>query len=165
MDTPNKSNLIKEIHKSFEGVCQPEKLTLHVAEAHDGYDYDHKKHSHLDPRGRWQDVPTEHIEKCQMALCYVDKVGMRYYLPAYMVWYINKMDSGEIESDHTLYSLNNYSGDERMSSYFQERFSLFTLKQLKACANFVKYCSDDKEDICDSEFAKEIYDNYWVQFS
>ena len=161
----NKRQLIKEIEKAFDNVCQPEKITLHVAEAHDDYDYNDEKYKHLDVRGRWQDVPKEHIEKCQMALNYVDNVGMRYYLPAYMVWYLNKLDSGEIDSDHALYALNSYSDNKKMSKYFQEIFSLFTHEQLRACAHFVKYCADDESYVTDTDFAKSIYGLYWEQFS
>lgn len=160
----NKEDLIEEIRSSFNNVDQPEKITLHVAQAHDEYDFDDEKYSHLDFRGRWQDVPIEHIEECQEALSYVDKVGMRYYLPAYMIWYLRELDSGEVVSDHTLYVLNHYSDDERMSKYFQERFSLFTPEQLKACAGFVKYCAEDDDEVTDTEFAKKIYESYWNKF-
>ena len=74
----------------------------------------------------WQNIPTEHIKSCQNALSYVDKVGMRYYLRAYMVWYLSNLDNpDEIWTDHALYSLDNHSNDEELSKYYKERFSLF----------------------------------------
>ncbi|MEZ5536942.1 MAG: DUF6714 family protein [Thiolinea sp.] len=36
-------HLIQIIEMAFDGVPQPKEITLHVAEAHDGYDYDHDK--------------------------------------------------------------------------------------------------------------------------
>lgn len=160
----DKNELIQEIEKAFEHVTPPEKVTLHVAEAHDSYDYNDEKYRLNDVADRWQDVPVEHIEECQMALNYVDKVGMKFYLPAYMVWYLNKLNSGDVESDYTLYALDDYSDNIKMSCYFQERFSLFTHEQLKVCSHFVKYCAEDKSDIADAEFAKKIYKNYWKKF-
>ena len=120
----NKEELIKFIENSFDGVENSKAITLHVAEAHDNYDYENdKKHREKDFIGSWQNVPSEHIKSCQNALSYVDKFGMRYYLPAYMVWYLKNLGvPDEIWSDHTLYSLDNHPNDEELSKYHKERF-------------------------------------------
>ena len=58
---PKMNQLIAEIEKPFDGVPIPREVTLHVADAHDGYDYDHDpEHRAKDFIGRWQDVPAEH---------------------------------------------------------------------------------------------------------
>ena len=36
----DKEQVIELIQSAFDGVPQPDKLTLHVAEAHDNWDYD-----------------------------------------------------------------------------------------------------------------------------
>jgi hypothetical protein len=161
----NKLELIKFIKKVFDGVPQPEEITLLVADAHDGYDYDlNKEHDKLDFIGRWQDIPIEHIKKFQSALSFLEKVGMRFYLPAYMVWYLEYFDTDEVWSDSVLYALDNHPNDTKLSKYHEERFSLFSSEQLKACALFVKFCSNDKADITDAYFAQEKYEQYWKQF-
>lgn len=161
-----KEELIKFIEEAFNGVEQPQEITLHVAEAHDDYDYDHnKEHRKNDFIGRWQEIPSEHIKKSQNALSYVDKIGMRYYLPAYMVWYLkNYGNSDEVFTDHALYSLDNHPNDPRLSEYHKERFSLFNQQQLKACALFVKFCSEDQLGFTDTDFARKKYERYWAKY-
>lgn len=161
-----KDELIKFIEEVFDGVEQPLEITLQVAEIHDDYDYDNdEEHRKNDFFGRWQEIPSEHIKKCQTALSYVDKVGMRYYLPAYMVWYLkNYGNSDEVYTDHTLYSLDNHPNDARLSEYHKERFSLFNPKQLKACALFVRFCGEDQSGFTDTNFAIEKYEKYWAKY-
>jgi len=163
----DKEALIKIINNAFDGVDAPKEITLHVAEAHDDYDYDNDaEHRKKDFVGNWQDIPAEHLKSCQTALSYVDKVGMRYYLPAYMIWYLRHFgNTDEIEFDHPLYSLDHYPKNETLSKYHIERFSLFTPEQLRACALFVKYCSEDETDFTDAYFAKKKYDRYWQFFN
>ena len=164
-DFMNAQQLIEIIEKAFDGVPQPEDITLHVAEAHDDYDYEHNdKHRKKDYIGRWQDIPEEHIRKCQNALSFVDKTGMRFYLPAYMTWYLRRFGTDDISSDHTIYSLDNHPNDAQLSEYYKERFSLFNPEQLRACALFVKYCADDKTDFTDTDFARKRYERHWLQY-
>ncbi|KPQ39198.1 MAG: hypothetical protein HLUCCO16_09150 [Phormidium sp. OSCR] len=161
----NTEELIALIDTAFEGVPQPQDLTLHVAEAHDDYDYGNdEEYRRLDYRGRWQDVPNEHIKACQSALSYLDKVGMRFYLPAFMVWYLRYFRTEEVWSDNTLYSLGTYGQNPGLAEYQKQRFSLFTPQQMRACAQFVKFCAKDTTGFSDDYFAQTIYDGYWSQF-
>jgi len=162
----NKNELIQMIKETFEGVEQPKDITLHVAEAHDEYDYDHdEEHRKKDFYGSWQKIPSEDIKECQDALSYVNKVGMRYYLPAYMVWYLNNFGkSEEVYTDHTLYSLDNHPKDPKLSEYHKERFSLFNTKQLQVCALFVKFCAEDQSGFTDTDYAKKKYSRYWSKY-
>ena len=158
--------LIGIIENAFDGVTQPDEITLHVAEAHDNYDYDNNlKHRKKDYIGRWQDVPQEHIQKCGNALSFVEKVGMRFYLPAYMTWYLKNFGNDNIiYDDHTLYSLDNNAKDSELAEYHKERFSLFTPEQLQACAFFVKFCANDTTEFSDTYFAQKKYERYWSSY-
>lgn len=161
-----KEALIQFIKEVFDGVEQPLDMTLHVAEAHGWYDYEHDdSHRKKDFFGPWQDLPLEHIKKCSIALSFVNKEGMQYYLPAYMAWYLENFGNDEkIGSDDTLYSLDNNPDNPELAAYHKERFSLFNLQQLRACALFVKYCSEDKSRFTDLDFATNIYEAYWVKY-
>ena len=166
-DMCQRKALINMIKAAFDGVEQPKDITLHAAEAHDGYDYEHDdKHRKKDFIGAWQDVPAEHIKECHTALSYVNKTGMRYYLPAFMVWYLTYLGTDEIQSDHALYMLDHHADNEELSAYFKERFSLFNATQLKACALFVKFCFTDANALIYSDcgFAQNQYESYWHQF-
>jgi hypothetical protein len=158
--------LINIIEIAFDGTQQPKDITLHVAEAYDNYDYSHDKRNYeKDYIGRWQDVPKEHIEKCQSALSFVDKIGMRFYLPAYMVWCLRNFGNNSVCCcDHTLYSLDNHAKDEKLAEYHRERFSLFTPEQLRACAFFVRFCANDSTGFTDTIFAQKKYNGYWFKF-
>jgi len=162
----DKEQLIAFIENAFDEVEQPKDITIHVAEAHDDYDYEHDlAHREKDFFGPWQEVPLDHIESCRTALCYVDKVGMRFYLPAYMIWYLKYFGEDRIGDDNILYALDNNPNDQELFKYHQERFSLFNNSQLKACALFVKFCANDQTGFTDTYYAKKKYENYWHQFN
>ena len=162
-----REDLIRIIYQAFDDVEQPKDLTLHVAEAHDAYDYTNdQKHQKKDFIGRWQDLPDAHILECQSALSFVDKIGMRYYLPAYMIWYLKNLDSEQTWNDHVLYSLDPSLSNPQLSAYHQERFSLFNKEQLKSCALFLKFCftNSDAIQLSDPSFAQKQYERYWSRF-
>ena len=160
-----KDELISAIESAFDGVPRPALLTLHVAEAHDGYDYGNDKaHRARDHVGRWQDLPSEHIERCQCALSHVDAVGMRYYLPAYMRWYLRNMESERVTTDHTLYSLDHHRNDPKLAEYHRQRFADFTRQELAACARFVAFCAEADDNVTDTGFARQQLERYWHQF-
>ena len=71
------------IARAFDGVPVPGEghKTLYQAEASDNYDFCDRSRDHL---GRWQDLPTAHIDDNQWALPHLDAHGIRYYLPALM---------------------------------------------------------------------------------
>jgi hypothetical protein len=162
----DKEDVIAEINEAFDGVEQPQEITLHVAQAHDRYIYaSNFFFRRLDFIGRWQDVPREHLRCCENALSYLDEVGMRFYLSAYMVWYLRNYTSpNELHNETVLSSLNPYLDDERMSRFHKERFSLFNQAQLQACAHFVRFCAEDTTGCTFDAFAQEIYDSYWRQY-
>tara|TARA_B100001939_G_scaffold283511_1_gene252842 strand:+ start:24265 stop:24759 length:495 start_codon:yes stop_codon:yes gene_type:complete len=162
----NQDEVIAKIELAFQGVPQPSEITLHVAEAHDNYDYGQdSEHRKKDFQGPWQEVPEEHIENCQCALTYLDPVGFRFYLPAFMVWYLRHYkNSNKVKLDNALYALETYSGEPRMEQYKQEKFSLFNSDQLAACAAFVAFLADDRSGMTDEEFAERIYYDYWYKY-
>ncbi|MBI39755.1 MAG: hypothetical protein CMF59_09155 [Leptospiraceae bacterium] len=158
--------VIQSIQAAFHGVPQPAKITLHVAEAHDNYDYGHDAdHRKKDYRGPWQEIPDEHIENCQCALSYLDPEGFRFYLPAFMVWYLkNYKNSRKVKLDNALYALDTYSGEPRLEGHKKEQFSLFSPEQLAACAAFVAFLADDRSGMTDEDFAERIYFNFWHKY-
>lgn len=158
--------VIRTIEMAFDGVPPPEELTLHAAEAHDDWGYDNDAlHRKKDHTGRWQDVPDEHLYNCQHALSYLDKVGMRYYLPAFMSWYLRGYtDQAKVPLDNALYALDPHSGDPRLQDYHKERFSLFNDEQMAACAAFVRYCAEEPTGMADNRFAYDIYFQYWNRY-
>lgn len=160
-------NIISYIEEAFDGVPQPKLITLHVAQEHDSYNYDNDEAVRKrDFFGPWQNIPFSHIKNCPNALSYLDEIGMRFYLPVFMVSCLKNFGHSEgFYKEHTLYSLNNYPDNPDLSNYHRKRFLLFNTKQLKACALFVQYCAEDKSDDIDSCFATELYNRYWIQYN
>ena len=158
----NIDQLITIIETAFDGVPQPTDMTLHAAQAWDSYGFCTEEDRKKDDTGRWQNLPKEHIEECQNALSYLNKVGMRFYLPAYVIWYLKTLGTSDYWSDHTLYTLNNHPNSPELAECMTEQFSLFTKDQLKACALFLKFCTIEPHS--DTSFAREIYDGYWHQY-
>jgi hypothetical protein len=158
-------DLVSIIEDAFKGVTQPKSITLHVAQAHDDYDYlNNSKHRKNDYIGDWNNVPSEHLAKCRDALSYLDAEGIRFYLPAYMVWVLKDFGKHDID-DFVLYALDNSPNNKELNDYFKKRFSLLDSKQMRACALFVKYCAEeDPEDLIDVSFARKKFDRFWYQY-
>ena len=166
MNASNAQSVIETISNAFAGVPQPEEITLHVAEAQDNYDYAGAElHRKKDFRGPWQEVPEQHLENCQYALSYLDPVGFRFYLPAFMVWYLkNYQDPNKVKLDNTLYALDPYIDDQAMRKHKEELFALLTPQQLSACARFVSFLAHDATGMTDEDFAARIYLEHWHLF-
>ncbi|MBU44028.1 MAG: hypothetical protein CMN76_12470 [Spirochaetaceae bacterium] len=162
----DKEQVIELIQSAFDGVPQPDKLTLHVAEAHDNWDYDNDAiHWKKDHKGPWQDVPDDHLEECQFALSYLDPVGFRYYLPAFMVWYLrNYSHPGRVPLDNALYALERSVHEPKRKEFDDKKYSLFSEEQLRACAAFVRLLAEDTSGMTDEDFAERAYYKYWHQF-
>ena len=158
----NNNELIKAIQSAFADIKQPGKVTLHIAEAHDDRDYDNDPlYRKMDHIGRWQDLPEEHIERCQNALSHLDKIGLRYYLPAYIIWHLKNKDGRPI--DYTFFVLDRDVDSDAQIAHQKEKYSLFTAAQLKAVAAYVKYCADELSDSSGASYATRLYDSYWYK--
>ena len=162
----NKDKVIEMIESAFEGVPRPLEITLHVAEAHDNYDYGQDAiHRQKDHQGPWQEIPDEHIEECQWALSHVDPVGFRYYLPAFMTWYLrNYTNAAKVMQDHALYALDPCVNDPELRLHKDQRVSLFSKEQLASCAVFVRFLAEDSTGMTDETFADRIYMDFWHQY-
>lgn len=159
MKEQQKARVIKYIEAAFVGVKQPDKLTLHVAEAHDSYDYDHdEEHHKKDYIGPWLDIPAEHFANCQSALFQLDAEGLRYYLPGFMIWHLKNFDQAGVPIiDSVLFALNVDPKDNK-------RFALFNKEQLNACFLFVKYLVDCGGANTDQVVAQRMLEHYWHKY-
>lgn len=164
-----KEALIQEIKKAFAGVPVPSKITFHVAEAHDDYDYQNDdKHRQKDHLGSWEEIPEEHFLNCEYAIPYLDAEGIQYYLPALMIWTLTHYQQGneaELNMDSTIYALNPQLENEKLKAYHENRFSMFNLYQNKACAKFLKYFmeNDPKGVWIDIVMVKKAYAEKWYR--
>ncbi|MBL8181881.1 MAG: hypothetical protein JNL64_09765 [Blastocatellia bacterium] len=95
--------LLALIHDAFDGVDRQGGITLHQALVIDDYGTQEELEAAeaYDTEDRWQNVPESDISKNISIFNFLDPIGFRYYLPAYMSW-----------------SIKNYTDDESDCSFF-----------------------------------------------
>ncbi|RKZ76294.1 MAG: hypothetical protein DRQ57_04450 [Gammaproteobacteria bacterium] len=163
-------NKIKNIiTQAFDNVPYPKNITLYVAQAHDNYEYDEdKKYKKSDFVGRWQDIPSSHIEDCCCALSHLDPEGIRFYLPAFMLWTLDNYESKTEEISYATFSAFIIYKNKNLESFHKEQFSLFSKEQKYACAMFLKYFIDNyKEEIdynAEVKVAKQAFEQKWHKY-
>lgn len=149
---------IIQIDEAFDGIAMPKEITLHVALAHDNYDFSHDAmHRVKDFEGRWQDVPDEHLLTCDRGFSYLNADGLVFYLPAAMTWVLkNFRDTNELLVDWTIYQLSPNRDSEGLAVRYDSRFQLFNSAQWCACQAFLEFLlfQDPEGDIMDARFAK-----------
>jgi len=154
--------VIRAIEGAFRGVPLG-KLTLHEAEKMDSYgstDADLKAARGLDRERDWRDVPDASIRECPVALCFLDPLSWRFYLPAYMRYGLRHLKevSNSAMSD-AIYTLDP-AGIRQRQPHTQERFQSLDVGQTRAVCSFLRFASRCGE-WCDDSSAKEALDDYW----
>lgn len=149
-----KAALIKEIERAFDGVEREDGVTFHEARVIDDYGSDAERaQARLeDTENRWQDVPDELLINGDQIISFLDVKGFRYYLPAYLVWYLRYMDNEDEEfSSDTFDSVDFYlmawhePGKEARNSFDAliliclEQFKSLNFEQSKAVAHFLEF--------------------------
>ena len=132
-----KKELIERIEIAFDGVPAPsaDERTLLQAEAWDNYDVVDQTRDH---KGRWQDLPDDHLARCQNALPHLGRQGIQYYLPAVMRYCLGQ--GGDWLFASLLFTLQPSTGE--LKAYQRERFSLLTAPQRDAILSFLEFVDD-----------------------
>lgn len=152
------TQLIREIETAFDGVSREGGISLHQAQALDECrDGDEVEQAGtLDTETRWQDVPESEIAKMEVAMCFMDDIGLKYYLPAFMVYSIKHHETCETNSaNHPIYQLIAKTEEEK------KRFSIFNTPQKKAIRRYLEYMAYFAGEEADSDAAKEALNSYW----
>ncbi|MBE9064769.1 hypothetical protein IQ256_27860 [cf. Phormidesmis sp. LEGE 11477] len=146
-----KQALIQEITLAFEGVSREEGVTLHEATVLDDYGgpEERAKARARDTEQSWQAVPESDIRLTDAVLSFLDDKGFRYYIPAYMVWYLRHIDDEasihrSTTFDSVVFHLTYF--DQGLSEGgIPEKFKLFTAAQGRAIAHFLLFESARQE--------------------
>jgi len=135
----SKDIILKQIEQAFDGIPFPGAghRSLYQAEAWDDYSIRGKERDH---KGRWQDLPDQHILDCQWALPHLDEVGLAYYLPAVMSFVLREKgkQSGWIFSAIG-HCLNIESPRNNPGRYQMGRLHFLNAEQKRAVYAFVCY--------------------------
>ena len=140
--------LIEDFNVVFDGVSRENGVSLSEAWVIDdrGSDEERQAARNEDTETRWQDVPEKDIAYGYSCLSFFDEIGFRYYIPAYIVWYLRHMDDEDPKSlifqSNTpawiTYALSP-SGSGEIETYYLSRFEMFTPEESKAIAHFLEF--------------------------
>lgn len=145
MTFPNKqqqaASLQQMIHTHFAGVSRQGGISLHQTIVIDAYGFADDLHRALqyDTDTQWTEVQDGWIEQFggNGGLCFFDPIGFRYYLPAYMDWFIRKGEtSNSLSADSLLFILQ--QGAIGNTNFDQ----LFTQAQMNTIISFLDYVAE-----------------------
>jgi hypothetical protein len=158
--------IVGEIRRAFSDVSRADGVTLQEALVIDNYGSVSERSAarELDTDCRWEDVPDRLIEENDSALCFLDPMGFRYYLPAYMVWSLRNHETSETFShNHPICSLA-LSDSGSMRRWQLELFQVFNDTQAKAICKFLRFMAQRDELIVCVNEARAALDAYWGKF-
>jgi hypothetical protein len=149
MTTPNNKQqqaetLRQMIHTHFAGVSRQGGISLHQTEVVDAYGSAEEMLSALaqNTDTQWTEVQDGWIEQFGGVggLCFLDPIGFRYYLPAYMDWFVRKRENSDnINTESLLFSLQRGTvGDTTFDQ-------LLTPAQMTTISAFLDYVAEHDE--------------------
>jgi len=143
-----KQALIEEITTAFDGVSREGGVSLSEAWVIDDYgsDEERAKARKQDTETSWQEVSDKDIAHGYSCLCFLDEIGFRYYIPAYIVWYLRYIDVNDSADPNydsntfewLLYGLGSVRSGKLNDFYFSH-FKALTLEQSRAIAHFLVF--------------------------
>lgn len=167
-----RDRLLDQIEKAFAHVSRDDGITLHQARVIDNYgdQQEQQRARVLDTDTHWSQVDVLNIDLAGACLTFLDDVGYRYYLPAYMTATLTHayrdicdevIDSNVY--DHVVYSLDKHTQADHA------RYALLTPPQSRCVARFLAfdmeldpfYTTDDW--VVDTSNYKAL-DRYWKKF-
>ena len=157
---------IRAIHQAFAGVSRANGVTLHEAQVIDdhGSDQARQRARSRDSEAKWEQVPPEDIAGHYSTLSFLDPVGFKYYIPAFMTWTLRNYDvSDSLTVDHTIYALNP-SLKPKLRTWQLERYSIFSEEQAVAVAAFLRYLAENADGCADDGAANEALHDYWARY-
>jgi hypothetical protein len=156
--------LLEQIRVAFIDVGRDGGVSLHEADVIDDYGSMKERVAarKLDTDCVWRDVPESDIERYFWILSFLDPIGFRYYMPAYMTWTLKHYEhSGSISVDRTIYALD-FSDDLR--EFAMERYTLMNQEQSEAICAFLRFMEECMSEDSDFNVAHQALERYWGQF-
>jgi len=122
------AELLERIEREFQGVPRP-RITKHVARGLDDEwflsDERGAELAKLDPEHDWHEVSDEDVQKFNEYFSFSDEEGWRFYLPAYMSYYLRNYSDRYMNPVQFAYR------------YSPERLALLTPAQKRCVEEFV----------------------------
>ncbi len=157
----DKEQLINEIETAFEGVTLEEGIGINEADRIETGERDVlvNKGRNLDRMwwNSWKDIEDKYPASYSSVMYNMDAQGIKWVLPAYMIYIINHYTEGSFSIDSTIYVLE----EGALGSDIQD---LLTAEQKKAIAHFLAFMVKVDEKYVDVESAQNALDTKWGEF-
>ncbi len=152
------SQAIDEITSAFTGISREGGVSLHETRVLDdcGSDVERAKARAKDTDVDWREVPDSAIEKPDLRLNFLDPIGFRYYIPAYMIWEIRQ----SLEAVWRECNTRGAALSALRSGFNRE---LLSYNQSHAIYRFLHFYAEYGEDFEQDE-AKAAIKEYWGKF-
>ncbi|MFM5995246.1 MAG: DUF6714 family protein [Dolichospermum sp.] len=149
-------NLKEKIESAFSKVPLPHDEYLLSPACQDESDIEDFKGKNWK---RWQDIPEQVIDCNYSSLPFLSPSALCFFLPAYLMYGLNHMNSSVLE--FTIYKLiaPNNSKDKELSELFISWTTQLTFDQKIAVTLFLTYIKENFEYL--SNDANEALESYW----
>ncbi len=157
--------VIEQIRRAFAGVSRAGGVSLHEAAVIEAYGsgVERAQARLLDRDTDWQEIRDEDIENYDGVVFHFDPIGLRYHLPAYMIWSLrNYATSDSMSVDTTIFML--HIGGEDSGNYHMERYALMDQDQSRAIAAFLWFMVESTGDTGYDYGACTALEAYWERF-
>lgn len=159
--------LLAEIEAAFDGVSREGGVSLHETEAIDLYKGDEARQAarRLDTESRWQDVPHADLaEVCGVGgISFFNPIGWRYYLPAYMTWWLSGGETSKsFAAECLLYSL---TLSKELAAYQLGRYTSLGPRQVAVVTRFLRFVERFAEYESSQQDARLALAKYWAERS
>ncbi|MBU5636543.1 hypothetical protein KOM00_07310 [Geomonas sp. Red69] len=156
------AEVIEQIRAAFAGVTLEDGIGILESDAIDGCVSDKKREQarNNDYRENWETIPDEVIAENYSALCFMDPKGLRFNLPAYMIFALkNYRSSASASVDAPIYAL------QKEPEELEQAWKIFTKSQREGIANFLKFMIIEVgEKWVDSWQASLAYEKTWFKY-
>lgn len=102
----------------------------------------------------WKQIADKYIASYSSVMDLMDSQGIKWALPAYMIYIITHYKEGSLSVDTTIYTLEE-------GALGHDKLDLFTLEQKRVIARFLVYVLTLGEEWIDTESAQAALDNTW----
>jgi hypothetical protein len=164
----NAKDLITEIRAAFDGVSREGGVSLHQCPVLDdhGTAEELAAAARLDTDRDWSEVPDEWIQDRSIGgLAFLDAVGWKYYLPAFMICSIRgwRDDASEVVT-WVISNLNSFT-PHAMHGDTRKQLASLDGAQRRAVAHFVRFVAELPPKVCwEAPNARLAYESFWKRF-
>ncbi len=157
----DKEKLISEIEETFKNVKLEDGIGIFEAEELDACSSDKKlKQAKEKDRSWWRDwhyIEDKHLAYYTSPMCFMDSQGIKWALPAYMIFSLKNYDKSYFSIDTTIYAI------ER-GAIGKDKKDFYTLGQKRVIAKFLVFMVEVGEDFVDTDSAKMALDKEWSKY-